>query len=67
VKEYTKCVVHKNSICKTDLHPNNELIATGSSGPNVEIWQISNGALLNTFYGHKGMVVNEPSTSTDKA
>ena len=98
VIEYAKCVVHKNSICKTDLHPNNEWIATGSSGPNgehgqrdtgkviqslihpdgvpsvkfspdgkllatggydnnVRIWQVSNGELLNTFYGHTGMVV----------
>jgi len=47
--EYTKCIVHKNSICKTDLHPNNNLIATGSSGQNVEIWQRNTGQVLQSL------------------
>jgi hypothetical protein len=48
VNEYTKCMVHKNSICKTDLHPNNELIATGSSGKMLKF----GSAIPAKYYNH---------------
>ena len=55
MNEYTKCIVHKNSICKTDLHPNNQLIAIGSSGKIVEIWQRDTDQVLQSLNHPEGV------------
>lgn len=47
--EYQKCPVFKNSVCITDVHPNNLLIATAKSNDNVDIWQIDNGKVIHSL------------------